>query len=413
MRKFAEPLLVCILFLGSIVFRLWFISLVPQPFAWDQDEYQWYATKIFYHPQMLAAHTYRSYPYPLFLAVLYKFVGFANHQALFTVQAIIDAATGVLVYLLLSVVTRRKPVALLGMFLYGINPITSGYVGVGLSEILTSFFITATIATGVWFVKKPGLPRGFLFGFCAGMAAETRNAAFIWAAIPILLTVPFIGWKRNTMGYAAIGLGVLLTMLYPLHVNWREYRQISFTTVDSFYAKELFNGAVLKVLPPFTYTYPVVTNQMFYEYYSEFYPDRTPADRKAMAAKYYKKAWDLIVADPLDYIRWRFFKMWYVWQKENVFFYKEPNFRTTRPFVYFGNVVLLCLALIGMIKGLRSGVSGSVRWIWLSFLGSVLYVTLAFSFTHAEYRITVPFYPLLIMSAAYGMVELGIRKNKN
>jgi hypothetical protein len=47
------------------------------------------------------------------------------------------------------------------------------------------------------------------------------------------------------------------------------------------------------------------------------------------------------------------------------------------------------------------------QWIKLTTIGSILYGTTVFSITHAEYRLTIPFYPLLIISAAIAIFQLS------
>jgi len=397
-------------FIGGVLFRLWFISLSPQPFGWDQYEYEMYALKIFNHPWMMASHSYRSYPYPLLLALFYNVVGFGNHQAVFFLQAVMDSFVGLMIYVILRYGMKNKSTAGIGFLLYTINPFTSGYVGVLLAEVLTGFFIAGTVLLGLLFVKKPGIGSGVLFGLFAGLAAETRNAAFLWAAIPIGLAFSF---TRPCLAKLGIFLGVLLTVLYPLYVNWRDYRELNVTTVDDFYAKEFFQGALIKKLPPFTYVYPPESVRMWMEYYSEYDPGRTTQTRQAMAKKYYGMAWAIMKADPVDYIKVRFYKMWYVWQKENVFFYKEPGFENHRMVTYWGNAILLLFAFIGLffwpklqklqpqkVKPFRFDF---VRW---SIIGTVLYGTLAFSVTHAEYRLTIPFYPLVILASSVGIAAI-------
>lgn len=385
---------------ASVLFRLWFISLAPQPFGWDQYEYEMYAAKIFSHPWMMAAHSYRSYPYPLLLALFYKVVGFGNHQAVFFLQAVLDSLVGLMIYVILR--SRSRPgleaTPWIGFILYCINPFTSGYVGVLLAEVMTGFFIAGTVLLGLMFVKKPNPIHGILFGLFAGLAAETRNAAFLWTIVPIGLAFSFV---RPRLAKFSIVLGVILTLLYPLYVNWRDYKELNVTTVDDFYAKEFFQGALIKKLAPFTYLYPRESHLMWNEYYSEYDPGRTTLERRQMAKKYYRKAWDLMKADPIDYIKVRFFKMFYVWQKENVFFYAEPGFESHRMVTYWGNSVLLLLAAAGLWFWPKKG--SFVRW---SIIGTILYGTLAFSVTHAEYRLTIPFYPLLIAAASVGIASL-------
>jgi hypothetical protein len=200
--------------------------------------------------------------------------------------------------------------------------------------------------------------------------------------------------------------GIFLSVIYPLYVNWRDYHEFNVTTVDSFYAKEFFNGAIMKVLPPFTYVYPYEVNVMFGEYYSEYFPWRTAADRKAMAKKYFNKGWEIIKRDPIDYIKSRFFKMWYVWQKENIFFYSEPGYMQHRLVTYYANITILFTGLVGLIvwrKFRKQSLVGG--WVWLTIVGSIIYATIGFSVTHAEYRLTIPFYPLVFIAFSVGLQE--------
>mgnify|MGYP001557899505 CR=1 FL=1 len=398
--------IIAVLVVG-VLFRLWFIGLAPQPFGWDQYEYEMYASKIFSHPWMMASHSYRSYPYPLLLALFYKVVGFGNHQAVFFLQAVMDSFVGLMIYVILRNGLKNKVAARIGFFLYAINPFTTGYVGVLLAEVMTGFFIAGTVLLGLMFVKKPNPIHGILFGLFAGLAAETRNAAFLWAAIPIGLAFSF---ARPRLAKLSIVLGVLLTLLYPLYVNWRDYKELNMTTVDDFYAKEFFQGALIKKLPPFTYSYPIESVRMWMEYYSEYDPGRTTQARRAMAKKYYGMALAIMKDDPIDYMKTRFYKMFYVWQKENVFFYTEPNFENHRMATYWGNALLLLLAAFGLLFWPRLQLQkvkpfrfDFVRW---SIIGTILYGTLAFSVTHAEYRLTIPFYPLLILPASVGITAL-------
>lgn len=394
------------LFLFGIVFRLWFVSLAPQPYWYDQTSYGKYALRIYNHPYMLASHSYRSYPLPLLMASVYKLFGLENHYAVFVVQAVLDSLTGVMVYLLLKKGFRMRKGAWVGGIMYIVNPFTSAYVGVLLSEILTAFFMAATFFFGMYFIKRPTMLLGILMGLGAGMAAETRNAVFVWAAVPLVLLLTVLPWKKHRTGYTGVLIGLFLTILYPLITNWRDYRELSITKVDSFYAMEFFNGASLRTQPPFNKIYPYDNNIMWLEYYTEDNPWMTKEDRRAMAQKYLRKGWEIIRADPVDYIKMRFFKMWYVWQKENVFFYVEPGFESHKQYTYALNLVLLSLGALGLATG-RVLARGSIgKWVWASMLGSVVYATLSLSLSHGEYRLTIPFYPMVIALGAMGIEML-------
>jgi hypothetical protein len=395
-----------LLFGAGLFFRLWFISLAPQPYGWDQYEYDQYTHKMLAKPLYLAPHTYRNYPYPLFLAGVYTVAGVENHQAVFFAQAVMDSVTGILIFFILRAVVKDPKAPWIGSFLYMFNPITSGYVGVVLSEVFTAFFLVLGLATGVVFVKKPNVLRGILFGLAVGIASEARSAALYWGAIPILLAFWLIRKYMRAGLVASCIAGVMLALLYPLWVNWQFYHEFNWATVDNAFPREFYQGALLKRLPPFTYNYPPESYIMWNEYHSEYHPQMGATERRAMAQKYMDKAWTLINRDRWDYIKVRFEKMWYVWQKENVFFYSEPGFAVHRIYTYTYNIVLLAFALFGFViwpKGDRVN-----RWLRGAMVWSVLYATVAFSFTHAEYRLTVPFYPIIFAAAAVGLRKLAL-----
>jgi len=366
-------------------------------------EYGMYATKIYSAEWFLAPHSYRTYPYPLFLAGMYKLFGYWNNFAVFTVQAVLDASIGLIIYAIVYYGLKKPKEAFIGQLLYTLNPFTSGYVGVLLAEILSAFFIIVTIGTGMILLKTRSIIWAVVFGLIAGLAAETRNAALIWAVIPIGFALFWLRTANIKRFVAAITIGLLMSFIYPLITNWREYREINIMTVDSFFAKEFFNGAVLKRLPPFTYRYPYEVEYMFWEYYSGQHPGRTTQERRQMAAKYVKKTWDIILRDPIDYLKVRFDKMWYMWQKENIFFYVEPGFSSHWRWTYVGNLSLLVLAILGIAASWKRKRSAIATWIYTIMVGSLVYATLVFSISHAEYRITIPFYPIIIAFAAIGI----------
>lgn len=388
--------------LVAFLFRLWIIHLAPQPFIFDQTEYEYYAQKIFSAPLMLAAHTYRSYPYPFMLAAIYKFVGFGNHNVIFIVQAVMDSLTGLLIYFILRM-SGKSRAAWIGFILYSVNPFTAAYTGVLLSETLSTFLIAATILTGLLCIKKPSLGRGLLFGFIAGMSVQTRNA-MLTASVVIVGSLWFwISWKAHKRVYISILIGLVLTALYPLYTNWVAYHEVTMFKVDSFYAIELFNGATLKVLPPFTTALPPAQQTLFNEYWSEYTPTRTAKDRAAMAKKYFDKAFAVIFADPVDYMRWRFYKMWYVWQKENLYAYSEPGFESHRLLTFGGNAVLLALAVLGFVFAFMREVKRRLSWLLVVSVSTIAMQTFALGFSFAEYRLSIPLYPFIFLYAALAL----------
>ncbi len=392
----------------GILFRLWLASLAPQPFINDQRDYDYFAGKILADPHMIASHSFRTYPYPMLLALLYRFVGFGNHQAVIVFQAILDSLTGVLIYALVLLIRQKKSTARLALFIYALNPFTAGYVNVVLSEVMATFFMVASVLSGAIFVKTPSKRWGLLFGFTMGLSAQTRNAVFLWTLIPLGLALYYVPLRKNVGGYGWIALGVFLTMIYPLISNWRDFREIRATTVDSFYAKEFFNGVVIRRLAPLAPPLPMETYEMYAQYYSEYNPERDSNYRKMISRKYYDMAWERIWQDPLDYLTVRLDKMWYVWQKEAIYVYREPGFEKHKPWIYALNLILLAMGGVGLFLWKRSLTPQShiSRWVWGTVMGTIVYSTFVFSLTHAEHRLTIPFYPLLIVCGAIGLNNL-------
>ena len=122
---------VIILFGISLIFRIWLTNLAPQPLGlYDQGEYEWYAHKMYDSPWLLASHTYRSYLYPLLLAVVYRIAGFGNREVVLYLQAAMDSIVSLFVYSVLAKGIKVGLWARIGSLLNAFNSITSGYVGV-------------------------------------------------------------------------------------------------------------------------------------------------------------------------------------------------------------------------------------------------------------------------------------------
>ena len=389
--------------------------MVPQPFIYDQIQYEEYANKIYNAPFMLASHTYRTYPAPLLFAIVYKLAGLGNHTALFVVQAIIDSLTAIIIYWIINNTSGSHLTGLIAALLYTVNPFTSGNVGTVTSETLTPFLVALSLLTGILFIKNPSVVMGILLGFCTGITSQAKPAVTIGSLVILITVFLWIKWKSNKIVFLGIILGVILTLVYPLYTNWRDYRELTPFKVDSFYAMEFYNGATLKKLPPFaqSWDYPKEQQIMWTEYWSEYFPGRTPKERHKMAKKYTAMAWNVIRTDPLDYIRWRFFKMWYVWQKENIYPYTEPGYDTHRTNTFWGNTLLLYLAALGALKGYLADKHRLTNWLWITTIGILVSQTLAFSFSHAESRLTLPLYPLIYILAATGITGWRSKRHKH
>lgn len=404
-KNFRTILLLFILFIIGFFYRYLFITLVPQPILYDQREYMFYAGEILKAPDHIAAFSYRTYPYSLLIAIFIAIFSW-TFDPIYFFQIFLDTTIGILIFILLRSMTKSKITPWVGCLLYMLNPFTSGYVGTLLTEILTAFTMTITIFFGSKFMKNPHPLIGLLIGLFAGIAAMARTASFFWVLVPVGLLLLFQNIRKNIVPYACIILGLSLTVLYQGIANYKEYKEFTISTVDDFFAREFWNGVTLKKVIPHEFIFPLINQQMWYEYYSEHHPGRSTEERKAMAQKYWQDAVKRIKADPIDYIQWRFIKMVDMWQKEFIFFYKDPFFPKYRYIIWLGNFILFLLAIIGMFTSARRIPSKIGLYNYLSLLFSILYATVTFSFSHAEYRITIPFYPMLLSFTAMGMHDV-------
>ncbi len=381
-------------------FKYWLIELAPQPVVFDQTEYLSFAKLMI--EKGLYTPTSRTYGYPLFL-IPHILLSQDPVRSTINTQVVLDVASGILLYILAYKLFRSKIAAWVAMLIQFFNPFTSAYAGVILTETVAVFlnvvilflFYAASVTKRT--MKNISL---VLLGIVIGYAFETRPAIYLWG-IASLAIIAYLIPKKRVAAAILVGCGILLSSLYQISANLTLHGQFSFITVDSFFARELYDGILVKNAPLFPNTpeaYPPEMRTMYQEY--SVLP-KNAIERKAMADKYFNKAVNLIKADPGDYVLARFKKMWSMWQKENIFFYWEPDFEKHRLFTYTANLVVLSLSAFGLLKNIVKG--GSFHIFTLSIL---LFMTIAISVSHAEPRLTIPAYPILFLYAGYSINAL-------
>lgn len=400
--------LLIILFIVSLVFRLWLNNLSPQPFVYDQGEYEFYAQKIYSNPWLLASHTYRSYLYPLFLATVYRLSSFGNHELVIYLQAALDSFVSICIYIVLAHGLKAGKWSWVGGVLYALNPFTSGYVGVLLTEVLTTFFMGATLATGVMYFRTRNAKWAFLFGLSAGCTGQARNQVLALSLVPLIAAMMLLSLREQKKQIVAILGGFIVTMAYPVYVNWRDYKEITFTTVDNMIIRELYNGAVVGKLRAFRDQFPVESQIMWKEFYSEINPGRTSAERKELNKKYLGLTRNIIWKDPVGYLNMRFEKMWFAWQKESIYVFSEPGFESHAIYTYIGNLVFLTLGAFGFYVWWGNTKDVTNLWLRRAMVGTICVATVGFSLVNAEQRYTIPLYPMVCIGATLGIAKLTV-----
>jgi len=407
-KKFNSNILLLAFSLLGIIFRLWLVSLVPQPFGYDQSEYTSFAW-IMMHQGLNAWQT-RLYGYPLILALIYTFSGFGNWVAVRIFQSLLDVAAGLLIFLLAKKIFKKETVAWTAYLLYLFNPYTSAYVGVFLSEV-TAVFLVALIfyLTSVYLERKHTLSLILLVPVL-GFLPQVRPV-FIFYTTAMTGILILLMKKRRRIKQIFIAFILLILYLTPFAYNivgnLQVFKQFSLTTVDNLFVREFYISLYVSGRSPFHAKTPDVFPKEVQQIYNEFSPvPKNKEERQAVAKKYLNLGISKIKGDPWEFIVSRIKKFWYVWEKHFLFYYVEPESKIRDFLVYWGNVVLLGLAFTGSVSWVSLVIrnhNAYGRWFAAFTISFFAYISLANSISLAEERYSLPAYPLVFLFAAGGI----------
>ncbi len=387
-------------FIVAIVFRFWFISISPQFFGFDQFDYHTFALQMIKNG--VYAESARLYGYPIFLAIMYKFIGFENLQAIYVFQAIADSMTAIIVYQWAKLLFNKKSVSWVAFVLYIFNPYTSAYVGMILSEV-TGIFFTALLLyffTLFWLKKK--IIVFLIFSFVAGFLPQIRPA-FLYFAVGLFFISVYIWWKEIKLRYIGIAL-FILPFLYVLLGNVMYFDEWKLTNVDRVFPRELFISIIVPNrlsddVRQGRIAFPKEVTRLYKEYSVK---PKNQKERTAMAHVYFAQSMEIIKKNPWQFIRERFGKMFFVWEKHFLFYYEESPNTLRDQMVYWGNMILL-----------MSGLSGLLVWfvkkrslLAVLYASFIIYISIIHSFSLAEERYSLPGYPLLFLFAGYTLDQL-------
>ncbi len=436
-----------ILFVLGVIYRFWIANLVAQPFAFDQTEYHNFALQIL--DKGLVAWQARLYGYPLFLAVIYKIFGAGNFFAVSVVQSIVDSLTGVLIYLIGIKIFQSKKIAWVCYLLYLLNPFTSVYVVLTLSEVwgvfwvvlLTYLLVEFAASSGINFSTPPNRSRNSLF--CPYIPSRSGSGvvckiysflAIINSRLPHLLGVislllgflpqvrpAFLFYGIVVLAWLVIGViremremkilrGMMMVILFTLPFtyniigNWIYFKQFSLTTVDNLLVREFYISLYVPGRSPFHAKTPDVFPPEVQKIYSEYTPlPQNANERKAMADKYLNLGLQKVSENPLEFIITRLRKFWYVWEKHFLYYYTQPENKIVDFLTYWGNNLLILLGLAGFVSWYRKNKKSHLVWFGWFVIFTIAYISLVHSFSLAEERYSLPGYPFIFLFAGYGV----------
>lgn len=396
-----------ILILSGILFRLWLVLLKPQPFVFDQSEYHQVALGLLGQRQFMYVSAYRMSGYPMLLALIYTFFGTGDTFYWIIIQALLDTLTALLVFLIGRRIFKDTKPAWISSLLYLFNPFTSVFAGVRLTEITAIFVMTVIIYLLVRFYKTKEAVALFLLGLMLSYLPQVRPG-FLFFSLTIMIILfreVLIGRVKRKLKIVLLIIFSMLYLSFFIHnmiKNKLYFYQASPMTVDNLFVREFYvslfveNSDTITVIPP-------QVNWIYQDYSVSLGADQ----KRQKAQKYINLAYKEIARDPRKFIASRIKKLWYVWEKHNLYPYENFQNQKLAIFIYRTNIAILFLSLTGMILFGRKifflHPDPYRKWFVILACSLFVYISVLHAFTITAERFSLTAYPAVFLFAGYAI----------
>lgn len=398
----------------GVLFRIWLIQLVPQPFIYDQLQYFGFAQSIL--KKGFHADSYRLYGYPIVLAPFIFLFGPENMISVKIFQAILDTITALFVFLMAEKLWQRKKISWICFILYLFNPFTSAYTGVLKTEVLAIFLMVLIFYLLLIIFTEKKLSYYILLVLLLGYLPQVKPS-FVFFTLAVFL---FILWQllpkliklKDKIKYSLLlAIIFILPFTYNLVANLTNYGELNLLSLDNSFVRELYAAVYIERAFPISVWYPPhEVNMMFGEYSNPY----SKKHRRFMTGKYFQLALQGIKKDPATYTKRLIRRMWYVWEKHYIYYYTNgPNYQKFMSFVYWGNIALLSLFLFGLVvylKNLTRKTDYNKLRFCLVVICLVIYICLVHTLSTAEERFSLPAYPFVFLFAGYAVYQIVKKK---
>lgn len=400
-------LLVFLFFLGFL-FRLILMAKGPQPLVFDQVQYHDFAQGILKHG--LYVTSFRVYGYPLFIALfdgLFGTIKILGIYTLYIAQALLDCATGLLVFILSKKLLNKSTLCWFSYILYLFNPITSPYTGVMLSEVLSTFLLVLVFLLLMRFLEKRAFGPLTIAIFILGYLAQVRPVFLLFGVILLFWSITRI---LKSFSFRRIIFSLLLCFyffapfLYQLFGNLVYFREFSLMDVDNY---SLLNFYISLYVEKSTvnltsiWDYPPEITYAFTEYPGN---SRVKEQRHEVQRRFFGYAVERIKKEPYLFVKWRAEKFFLVWEKPSLYPYMNPSHPLFSTGIYWINIFLLCMATIGSIWYWRQ--RNQLEKSQITFFQLVLflffYISAIHIFTECLPRYSLPAYPFIFLYGGVG-----------
>ena len=402
-----------LLFVIGAVYRIFFLKLYPQAGVFDQVQYDTYAKEILTFG--LYANSFRTYGYPIFIAFFYKLFGIGSSVfGIYIwqfVQVGMDSLTALFLFIIAQKLFGSKKIAVVASALYAINPYTAAYAGVMLPDVYTAFLFALLFVVIVWKNRLQRMIFVAVISLLLGYIPQVKPMYLPYSVAMLPFFSCFLVRKTKRFSAKLTTVTMILIFwtiptLYTIKGNLEWFKEFSIMDVDKlfienfyislFNAQEGENGSGI-------YAFHEEV-RWAYETYSFNSNDRQR--QHEIQKLFLKKSFQEIARDPVNFISWRVKKMWFVWEKREIFPFANPKDPRIETGLHWGNRLFILLALVGFVTWARSVMrtTGAVeaKW-WIVFFSlPVIFTSLGGAVTTAEHRYSLPAYPMVALFAAIG-----------
>lgn len=338
--------------------------------------------------------------YPFFIAIIFWLRGASDIEFVKIIQIVLDLGAGICVWIAAKRILSQKT-ADIALLLYLINPFTSSYTGIILPEVISSFLVGMALVLSVKIGLKGNIFFWFFIGFALGLILFVKSSLLFFALGAIVL-IGFLcfqkemRWKFLIISFA----GFLIASSYTLIINYRTLGKIAVappystmfgqTYVMSFYAGRYPEVEFWGVAPELI--------RIMAEY------EQTPnVQIPEWNRRYLNLFMTKAVREPVNFLSHYLHNMFWLWDKDHLSVYEDPWYPEDRYPLRIINWILLGLGICGLVRYLKKGRKTLQEPFVLLTVALAAIMSLQFPLVSNESRHTIPFYPLLIFWAAYGM----------
>ena len=411
----------CILILG-LTLRIVLSGLAERELRWDSV---WYAeaAKDVLSGKIVAECCTHGAGYPLFMAAVEGIFGRDNLEAVRLTQVALDTLTVILVAAAVYSAFGKGP-ALTALAIAALNPYSSSYTGVIMTEIL-SLTLVGLLA---FLVSRPRFERRALLwwfsGITLGYLGLTKPGFILYGVFFVGGTVwIFSTWNRRIRYVMLILTGFLIVGLYAVIGNYQHFGKPTLEPPYILRGFALYMGLhrasspeLLNLFKPYADLSEEEKRLYQGAYEAEQLYHLLVLQNISLVPKYDAIHRNLffqeVQQDPLRSIKHWISNAVQFWDKNHLFIFTDPLYPADRIPLRLGNIFLFLLAAIGSVRAVRIQRKHTKPFILFS-LSLFLFMGGVFPLVSNLTRHSLPFYPVLFAWAGFGgywLVRLFLRR---